>query len=49
VNEETQGEPISYCDVIKSSTKKNRVNALEFESGRNFMTGKTVAEMNQST
>jgi hypothetical protein len=29
-----------------SSSKKNRVNVLEFESGKNFMTGKTLEDMN---
>lgn len=29
----------------KNSSRKNRVNVLEFESGRNFMSGKTITEM----
>lgn len=29
----------------KNSSRKNIVNVLEFESGRNFMSGKTITEM----
>ena len=39
-------EDEGYINLKNSSNKKNRVNILEFESGRNFMSGKTVEDIN---
>ena len=41
VNDQVNNYPEERADEVNKRT----INALEFESGRNFMSGKTVEEM----